>query len=61
MFCLFHIYRHQLSYAQLTEQLENRTAELLLLAQSEEHQQEELKKVFHIIKYFQILSSIKEF
>nr|XP_021147204.1 deuterosome assembly protein 1 isoform X2 [Columba livia] len=37
--------KHQLSYAQLTEQLENRTAELLLLAQSEEHQQEELKKI----------------
>ncbi|NWX06312.1 DEUP1 protein, partial [Caloenas nicobarica] len=37
--------KHQLSYAQLTEQLENRTAELLLLAQSEEHQREELKKI----------------
>ncbi|KAK2512929.1 Ccdc67 [Columba guinea] len=37
--------KHQFSYAQLTEQLENRTAELLLLAQSEEHQQEELKKI----------------
>ncbi|KAM6317154.1 deuterosome assembly protein 1 [Aegotheles albertisi] len=37
--------KHQSSCVQLTEQLENRNAELLLLAQSQEHQQEELNKI----------------
>ncbi|NWH49164.1 DEUP1 protein, partial [Fregata magnificens] len=37
--------KHQSSCVQLTEQLENKNAELLLLAQSQEHQQEELNKI----------------
>ncbi|NWX39909.1 DEUP1 protein, partial [Steatornis caripensis] len=37
--------KHQSSCAQLTEQLENKDAELLLLAQSQEHQQEERNKI----------------
>nr|XP_009930872.1 PREDICTED: deuterosome protein 1 [Opisthocomus hoazin] len=36
---------HQSSCIQLTEQLENKNAELLLLAQSQEHQREELNKI----------------
>uniref|UniRef100_A0A8C4PD51 CEP63/Deup1 CEP152 binding coiled coil domain-containing protein n=1 Tax=Dromaius novaehollandiae TaxID=8790 RepID=A0A8C4PD51_DRONO len=36
---------HQSSCVQLTEQLENKNAELLLLAQSQESQQEELNKI----------------
>ncbi|KGL90174.1 Coiled-coil domain-containing protein 67, partial [Charadrius vociferus] len=37
--------KHQSSCVQLTEQLENKNAKLLLLAQSQEHQQEELNKI----------------
>ncbi|NXJ96615.1 DEUP1 protein, partial [Corythaixoides concolor] len=37
--------KHQSSCVQLTEQLENKNAELLLLAQSQEHQQEEPNKI----------------
>ncbi|NXV96131.1 DEUP1 protein, partial [Calonectris borealis] len=37
--------KHQSSCVQLTEQLENKNAELLLLAQSQEHQREELNKI----------------
>ncbi|NXG57540.1 DEUP1 protein, partial [Hemiprocne comata] len=37
--------RHESSCVQLTEQVENKNAELLLLAQSQEHQQEELNKI----------------
>ncbi|NXV15077.1 DEUP1 protein, partial [Cepphus grylle] len=37
--------KHQSSCVQITEQLENKNAELLLLAQSQEHQQEELNKI----------------
>ncbi|KFU83560.1 Coiled-coil domain-containing protein 67, partial [Chaetura pelagica] len=37
--------RHQSSCVQLTEQLENKNAELLLLAQSQEQQREELNKI----------------
>ncbi|XP_059678968.1 LOW QUALITY PROTEIN: deuterosome assembly protein 1 [Gavia stellata] len=37
--------KHQSSCVQLTEQLENKNAELLLLAQSQERQREELKKI----------------
>ncbi|NXY75081.1 DEUP1 protein, partial [Glareola pratincola] len=37
--------KHQSSCVQLTEQLENKNAELLLLAQSQEHQGEELNKI----------------
>ncbi|NWH17403.1 DEUP1 protein, partial [Grus americana] len=37
--------KHQSSCVQLTEQLENKNTELLLLAQSQEHQQEELNKI----------------
>ncbi|NXH68672.1 DEUP1 protein, partial [Hydrobates tethys] len=37
--------KHQSSCVQLTEQLENKNAELLLLAQSQEHQQEDLNKI----------------
>ncbi|NXG30484.1 DEUP1 protein, partial [Dromaius novaehollandiae] len=37
--------QHQSSCVQLTEQLENKNAELLLLAQSQESQQEELNKI----------------
>ncbi|NXJ59055.1 DEUP1 protein, partial [Rostratula benghalensis] len=37
--------QHQSSCVQLTEQPENKKAELLLLAQSQEHQQKELNKI----------------
>ncbi|NXN12142.1 DEUP1 protein, partial [Indicator maculatus] len=37
--------KHQSSCVQLTEQLENKNTELLLLAQSQECQQEELNKI----------------
>ncbi|NXT31795.1 DEUP1 protein, partial [Pelecanoides urinatrix] len=37
--------KHLSSCVQLTEQLENKNAELLLLAQSQEHQREELNKI----------------
>ncbi|NXW35555.1 DEUP1 protein, partial [Phaetusa simplex] len=37
--------KHQSSCVQITEQLENKNAELLLLAQSQEHQREELNKI----------------
>ncbi|NXN71762.1 DEUP1 protein, partial [Himantopus himantopus] len=37
--------KRQSSCVQLTEQLENKNAELLLLAQSQEHQREELNKI----------------
>ncbi|NWS53818.1 DEUP1 protein, partial [Chunga burmeisteri] len=37
--------KHQSSCVQLTEQIENKNAELLLLAQSQECQQEELNKI----------------
>ncbi|KAF1604928.1 Deuterosome assembly protein 1, partial [Eudyptes chrysolophus] len=37
--------KHQSSCVQLTEQLENKNTELLLLAQSQEHQREELNKI----------------
>ncbi|NXU23709.1 DEUP1 protein, partial [Thalassarche chlororhynchos] len=37
--------KHQSSCVQLTEQLEDKNAELLLLAQSQEHQREELNKI----------------
>uniref|UniRef100_A0A8D0KUL8 Deuterosome assembly protein 1 n=1 Tax=Strix occidentalis caurina TaxID=311401 RepID=A0A8D0KUL8_STROC len=37
--------KHQSSCVHLTEQLENKNTELLLLAQSQEHQQEELNKI----------------
>ncbi|XP_072714989.1 deuterosome assembly protein 1 [Ciconia boyciana] len=37
--------KHQSSCVPLTEQLENKNTELLLLAQSQEHQQEELNKI----------------
>ncbi|XP_068281222.1 deuterosome assembly protein 1 [Nyctibius grandis] len=37
--------KHQSSCVQLTEQLENKNAELLLLAQSQEHQREKLNKI----------------
>ncbi|NWW50203.1 DEUP1 protein, partial [Pedionomus torquatus] len=37
--------QHQSSCVQFTEQLENKNTELLLLAQSQEHQQEELHKI----------------
>ncbi|KFQ64396.1 Coiled-coil domain-containing protein 67, partial [Phaethon lepturus] len=37
--------KHQSSHVQLTEQLENKNSELLLLAQSQEHQREELNKI----------------
>ncbi|NXN28813.1 DEUP1 protein, partial [Nycticryphes semicollaris] len=37
--------QHQSSCVQLTEQPEHKKAELLLLAQSQEHQQEELNKI----------------
>ncbi|NXK29203.1 DEUP1 protein, partial [Arenaria interpres] len=37
--------QHQSSCVQLTEQLENKNAELLLLVQSQEHQREELNKI----------------
>ncbi|NXI89345.1 DEUP1 protein, partial [Psophia crepitans] len=37
--------KHQSSCVQLTEQVENKNAELLLLAQSQEHQREELNKI----------------
>ncbi|XP_052668913.1 deuterosome assembly protein 1 [Harpia harpyja] len=37
--------KHQSSCVQLTEQLENKNAELLLLAQSQEHQREELNTI----------------
>ncbi|KFQ32970.1 Coiled-coil domain-containing protein 67, partial [Mesitornis unicolor] len=37
--------KHQSSCVQLTEQLENKNAELLLLAQGQEHQREELNKI----------------
>ncbi|NXJ78841.1 DEUP1 protein, partial [Trogon melanurus] len=39
--------KHQSSCVQGTEQLEYKTTDLLLLAQSPEHQREELNKVFH--------------
>ncbi|NWT36057.1 DEUP1 protein, partial [Chroicocephalus maculipennis] len=38
-------HQHQSSCVQITEQLENKNAELLLLAQSQEHQREELNKI----------------
>uniref|UniRef100_A0A8C3Q443 CEP63/Deup1 N-terminal domain-containing protein n=1 Tax=Geospiza parvula TaxID=87175 RepID=A0A8C3Q443_GEOPR len=41
--------KHQSSHVQLTEQLENKNPELLLFAESQECQEEELNKVFHII------------
>ncbi|NXL28030.1 DEUP1 protein, partial [Glaucidium brasilianum] len=37
--------KHQSSCVHLTEQLENKNTELLLLAQSQEHQREELNKI----------------
>ncbi|KAM4790700.1 deuterosome assembly protein 1 [Cyanocitta cristata] len=37
--------KHQSSCVQLTEQLENKNTELLLFAESQEHQEEELKKI----------------
>ncbi|NXN62125.1 DEUP1 protein, partial [Rynchops niger] len=37
--------KHQSSCVQITEQLENKNAEFLLLAQSQEHQREELNKI----------------
>ncbi|NWZ50999.1 DEUP1 protein, partial [Haliaeetus albicilla] len=37
--------KHQSPCVQLTEQLENKNAELLLLAQSQEHQREELNTI----------------
>ncbi|NXF37684.1 DEUP1 protein, partial [Nyctibius bracteatus] len=37
--------KHQSSCVQLTEQLENKNAELLPLTQSQEHQQEELNEI----------------
>ncbi|XP_053792373.1 deuterosome assembly protein 1 isoform X3 [Vidua chalybeata] len=37
--------RHQSSCVQLTEQLETKTTELLLFAESQEHQEEELNKI----------------
>ncbi|NXQ95513.1 DEUP1 protein, partial [Sagittarius serpentarius] len=37
--------KHKSSCVQLTEQLENKNAGLLLLAQSQEHQREELNKI----------------
>ncbi|XP_053827731.1 deuterosome assembly protein 1 isoform X2 [Vidua macroura] len=37
--------RHQSSRVQLTEQLETKTTELLLFAESQEHQEEELNKI----------------
>ncbi|NXJ45726.1 DEUP1 protein, partial [Spizaetus tyrannus] len=37
--------KHQASCVQLTEQLENKNAELLLLAQSQEHHREELNTI----------------
>ncbi|XP_063250541.1 deuterosome assembly protein 1 isoform X1 [Prinia subflava] len=37
--------KHQSSRVQLTEQLENKNTELLLFAESEEHQEEELNKI----------------
>ncbi|NXF58458.1 DEUP1 protein, partial [Ciccaba nigrolineata] len=37
--------KHQSSCVHLTEQLENQNTELLLLAQSQEHQREELNKI----------------
>lgn len=58
MFYLLLIQRNQSSCVQLTEQLENKSTELLLLAQSQECQREELNKVFHIINSIQILTEI---
>uniref|UniRef100_A0A8C3DEV0 CEP63/Deup1 N-terminal domain-containing protein n=1 Tax=Corvus moneduloides TaxID=1196302 RepID=A0A8C3DEV0_CORMO len=37
--------KHRSSCVQLTEQLENKNTELLLFAESQEHQEEELKKI----------------
>ncbi|NXW54886.1 DEUP1 protein, partial [Eurystomus gularis] len=41
--------KHQSPCVQLTEQLENKTTGLLLLAQSQEHQREELNKIRNIV------------
>lgn len=49
MFCLFLTYRHESSCVEHAEQLENKNTELLLLAQTQECQWEELNKVFHMI------------
>ncbi|NXO47771.1 DEUP1 protein, partial [Aramus guarauna] len=52
--------KHQSSCVQLTEQLENKNTELLLSAQSQEHQREELSKINHVYREEQYHRSEQE-